>query len=400
MPYELNGTMSEIAFIADLNGIDLTKSRYKAVYLDLPFLIQVTDNIDDIHLRNWLDLYKNGVTDLPHNQYAPSNSDLGNIIFGGRYPVYVPDKFAQPYIMKTDCGATVELSFIRRMTQARSEKLCGEISGDRTGRASYSSVNIMFDTKETRAELSASARYYASMAIGVVNKFIDYYRYISDKFYIYNITPQVIQKFIVSTYDEKMQLMFNQTYITDKAEIEYSALDENDTTVLSFFVDATFTGMGSTIGFEKEQELRNAISKNSGVPTIKKMRLDVLDKLDLHEWTLAIVESAIMFETWLNQYIRKKYIESGLSDDEIDDKFRRDDRNRTPHSSYTIATKLLHDATGYNFEATDECSEWSRHTKDVRNEIVHGKRISSTKSEAWRSYNAALAAINTIESNA
>ena len=95
---------------------------------------------------------------------------------------------------------------------------------------------------------------------------------------------------------------------------------------------------------------------------LQTLNLEVQDKLDLREWRLAVIESAVLFETYLNTLLRDIYKNRGFKEDQVEDKFHRNDKYKTPLSSFAIAKKLVKDATGYDLESTPEFASWAKNT--------------------------------------
>ena len=134
-------------------------------------------------------------------------------------------------------------------------------------------------------------------------------------------------------------------------------------------------------------------------PIVKTLQLEILDKLDLREWRLAIIESAVLFETWINIFLRSCYSNSGLNDSDIEDKFVKNDRYRSPLSAYAMAKNLILDSIGFDFGKTAEFSNWGKYARDVRNDIVHGKKFIASEEEAKKAYKAVMDAISLINNN-
>lgn len=81
---------------------------------------------------------------------------------------------------------------------------------------------------------------------------------------------------------------------------------------------------------------------------------------------------------------------------EIDSKFINDRGH--PKSVTTIAKHLVLESTGFDFGETDEFLEWAIKVRNLRNELVHGKRFSVNKQEALSAYKATQDAINLLSS--
>jgi hypothetical protein len=355
---------------------------YKSIYFDLPFLIFVKDGFKDKQLEDWAKAYQRG-EELPYSPYAPNQNRDGGLKIGGGFPVYIPDKVEQAYVVKVG-EKFVGIQFLRRIAQNNPANLCGEIEGDRTGRASFSSVRVNFDLQLFDSKYYLNTKYFVNLAIDSVNKFLEHYRVGTKKYYIRPVTPAIIQSFtIFNEYTEDPT--FIQHYVTDKAVLE---VEEVSSTLPppSYFMDAMMHGMGGSIQDDIDKSLREVLDKDIEPSIIETLHLEVMDKLDLREWRLAAIEAAVLFETFLNIKLRDSYSAQGITDSDIEDKFHKNDRLRTPLSSYAIAKNLIHDAIGFDFASTMEFQEWSDNTKDLRNDVVHGKKYKVSKEEAQLSY--------------
>ena len=375
-------------------NIENKKVYYKSVYFDLPFLIFVKDGFKDKTLEEWAEAYQKG-EELPYSPYAPNKNNNAGLIIGGGFPVYLPPKeVSGAYVVKVD-DEYMGIQFLRRISQNNPANLCGEIEGDRTGRASFSSVRVNFDLKAFNSKLYMNTKYFVKLAIDGVNKFIEHYRVLTEKFYIRPITPAIIQNFTIfnSITDGST---FTQQYVTDKCVIEIAEEETSNLPPSTYHMDAMLHGMGGSIDETIDLFLRKTLDKDIEPSIIETLHLEVKDKLDLREWRLAAIESAVLFETYLNSELRKMYRNRGLPETEIEDKFHRNDRYRTPLSSYAIATQLVQDATGFDFQSTPEFQAWSVNTKDLRNDVVHGKKYKVTQIEAELSYQCVTNAIHLI----
>lgn len=374
-----------------------SKIYYKSVYFDLPFLIFVKDGFKDKTLEEWAEAYRKGKK-LPYSPYAPNINKKNSFTIGGGFPVYLPpDDVTSAYVVKVR-DFYMGIQFLRRISQNNPANLCGEIVGDRTGRASFSSVRVNFDLKMFESKLYMNTQYFINLAIDGMNKFIEYYRVLTGKFYIRPITPAIIQGFTIfnSMTDGST---FTQQYVTDKSIIDVDETKTGNLPPSTYHMDAMLHGMGGAIDDQIDTILRSTLNQEIEPPIIETLHLEVKDKLDLREWRLAVIESAVLFETYLNSEMRKAYKAQGLSESDIEDKFYKNDRYRTPLSSYAIASSIVQDATGLDFQSTSEFQAWSVHTKDLRNDVVHGKRYKVNQEEAVLSYSSVLKAIYLIDSN-
>ncbi|MFA4829891.1 MAG: hypothetical protein WC855_13550 [Thermodesulfovibrionales bacterium] len=378
-------------------SIENSKVYYKSVYFDLPFLIFVKDGFKDKTLEEWAQAYQKGEK-LPYSPYAPCVNKTNSFTIGGGFPVYLPpEDVTSAYVVKVG-DFYMGVQFLRRISQNNPANLCGEIVGDRTGRASFSSVRVNFDLRIFKSNLYMNTKYFVKLSIEGVNKFIEHYRVLTGKFYIRPITPAIIQGFTIfnSMIDGST---FTQQYVTDKSVIDVDETKTDNLPPSTYHMDAMLHGMGGAIDDQIDTTLRSTLNQDIEPSIIETLHLEVKDKLDLREWRLAVIESAVLFETYLNSEMRKVYKEQGLSGSDIEDKFHKNDRYRTPLSSYVIASSIVQDATGFDFKSTSEFQAWSVHTKDLRNDVVHGKKYKVSQEEAVLSYTSVLNAIRLIESN-
>ncbi len=347
--------------------------RYKYVDFDLPFLLFVKDSLGDKSLKDWADAFAAGTRPLPYSPYAPATEKPGNFIIGGGFPVYIPPEPLAPYyeVVLPDFSAGIRL--LRRVNPHKRMVLMGEVPGDRTGRASFSSVRVMFDMTSINPEHHQNFPLFCQLALQAINHFIDHYRVIADRPYIGPVTMAVIQSFNVTTEFEDGE-QINQQYGSGSGPLN---------------------GMGGAIPDEQDRALRAAVSRPIPPNIDEMLDANIRNYLDLQEWRLAVVESAVAFEAWVSRYLRERLAACGTSDVE---QFFLDSRG-LPRSMTSIAQKLVKQLTGHNFGETDEYKAWASKVRDLRNDIVHGKRFDVTREQAIRAYDAMKAAIKNIKEN-
>jgi hypothetical protein len=340
--------------------VDQAKLKY--VDFDLPFVLFVKDSLGDKILEAWADAYASGKRPLPYSRYAPASEKPGSMIIGGGFPVYIPPKELSPFYEIALHDIVVGMRTLRRVNPHQDTVLMGEVPGDRTGRASFSTVRVMFDLNPIREELHWNMELFCSLSIQAVNHFIDHYRVIADRPYIGTITASVIQHFDITT-----------------------ELESGKTTSQVFGTGSgSLHGFGGAIGDEQDIALRQAVIKLEPPNIDDTLDANIRDYLDLAEWRLVVIEAAVMFEAWLSRWVRQKYIHNGLSDSDIESKFKKNDG--LPKSVTTIARNLVTDASAFDFSATSEYSKWEVKVRNLRNDIVHGKRFDVVRNEAMEAY--------------
>jgi len=144
-----------------------------------------------------------------------------------------------------------------------------------------------------------------------------------------------------------------------------------------------------------DARLRAAVAKTEPPEIGPTLDADILDHLDLHEWRLAVIQTAVFFEAWLSRFARARFAQAGPSPSAIEAKFLRSDGQ--PKSATAIAKNLVKEATGVDFSATTEYDNWAKEVRDLRNDLVHGKRFDVTHSEAIRAHEAVHVAIALLQ---
>lgn len=345
--------------------------RLKYVDFDLPFLIFVKDSLGDRSLKDWADAFSAGTRPLPYSPYAPAAEKPGELIIGGGLPVYVPPEPLAPYYTVVLPGFSAGIRLLRRVNPHRAVVLMGEVPGDRTGRASFSSVRVMFDMSSINPDYHHNFPLFCQLAVQVINHFIAHYRVIANRPYVGPVTMAVIQSFNVTTEFEGGE-QIQQQYGSGSGPLN---------------------GMGGAIPENQDATLRSAVAKSEPPSIDETLDANIRNYLDLQEWRLAVIESAVAFEAWLSRHLRERLIAEGSAD--IETLFL--DSRGLPRSITSIAKKIVKQVAGYDFGATAEYVAWESRVRDLRNDIVHGKTFDVGEAQAIEAYNAVKSAIAIIK---
>lgn len=353
-------------------SMDNAKPDLVYVDFDLPFVLFLKDSIEDLELRDWVEALAAGKKPLPYARYAPSSDKPSGMVLGADIPVFLPSKELAELYEISRPGGLVAIRTLRRVNCNRKTVLVGEVPGDRTGKASFSSVRVVLDA-ESRPDFAADPDLACSIAIEAINFFIDHYRDIADRPFINHVTPQMIQEFYITT------VLMDGT----ESRMEYGK------------ASGAMRGFGGALEPELDAKLRVALL-NGGKPSILRiLQLNIQDYLDLHDWRLALIESAVLFEAWISSFVRDRFAKKGLPFTDIDAKFL--DSRGLPRSVTSIAKKLVLDATGFDFGSTIECSTWETKVRDTRNALVHGKQFDVSPQDANDAVSAVRAAIALLQ---
>lgn len=293
------------------------------------------------------------------------------MIIGGGLPVYIPPEPLARYYDVVLPHFSAGIRLLRRVNPHREMVMMGEVPGDRTGRASFSSARIMFDMSNILPEYHQNFPLFCELAVQAINHFIDHYRVIADRPYIGQVTMAVIQSFMVTTEFEGGE-QIQQHYGTGSGPLH---------------------GMGGAIPDDQDLKLREAIS-NPNPPSIHEtLDANIRNHLDLQEWRLAVIESAVAFEAWISRHLREQLSSQGRSN--IDAIFLNS--RGLPKSITSIAQNLVREITGFDFGNTNEYAEWESNVRDIRNDLVHGKIFDVSRIQANRAYSSVKAAVTCIK---
>lgn len=156
-------------------------------------------------------------------------------------------------------------------------------------------------------------------------------------------------------------------------------------------------GMSGSIPKQQDDELRRVVSSGSLASIEETLDANIRDHLDVEQWRLAVIETAVAFEAWLSSFVRVRLAKLGLSPNVIDKKFQ--DKKGAPRSVTWIAKNLILEAVQYDFASSGEYAAWATNVRDLRNDIVHGSRFDVAGSEALCAYTSMKSAIAAIEAN-
>ncbi|GAA1858259.1 hypothetical protein GCM10009836_43070 [Pseudonocardia ailaonensis] len=349
----------------------------KCIYFDLPFVLWLRDSMDDPILREWAKAWSAGDREnLPVSPYAPATVDH-EIVIGGPCPVYLPPQELADYYQVNLLGGEIEcgLRLLRRANNRGRPgfHMMGATPGDRLGRFSFKTVKAMFDLDQVDRSRFHDPAYFSNLAVDAINHLISHYRVIADAPWINPVTSEMLGEFQVETiYSDRSAECF--AYGASAGPLE---------------------GFGSALDANRDHALRIAAASVGPPEMSLALDVNVRNNLDLRDWRMAAIESAVMFEAWLIPALKTRLAVNGIQDPDIDSQFRKPDG--FPRSITHVAKKVVKEACGLDFEATTEFTEWTRNVCDIRNALIHGSRIDATPDEALLAYRSARAAMKLIE---
>ena len=351
----------------------------KVIIFDLPFHINVKDGINDTGIKAWHEAYLRGDGASAFSPYAPHPAKpQPQAGFGDISPVHLPtEPLDESYkVMVPGLGSVYELTFLRRLNQITQSQMPGDVLGDRAGRYSYSSVEVKVYYGNIKEEFRDDDFALSDLAVYAVNWFLEHYRVITKRYYISQITPGTIGDFHVST-------MYSNSSFRQWR--------------LRCSLDGPVIFANTSLSQEKEENLRAAIVQENEPAITQVLYLEAEEKLSLRQWRLAIIEAAILFETWLGLHVRFLFKQQGLSKEDVEKKFIN--KSGSHLFAKDIAGKLIQEAASFNFKATNEYTDWHEGVAKLRNAVVHGDTFRVEPQAAIDAFNKVKAAITLVEKN-
>lgn len=368
----------------------------KSVIFDLPFVLFLADNFKDKQLEEWFEAISKGESP-PYTPYATCPNKPSSMILGGGAPVYLPPSDVAPmYIVRLpqfECG----MRFLRRVNPHRESVLLGEVPGDRTGRASFSTVEVRFDPRSVPHDAlteessipppvfmfgvagtpnqAGGLDQWVSYALSAVNHFIEHYRVICMRPWVYPVTEAIIQHFSIGT----------------------ETPDGNVTWQIYMGSIGPMHGFGGSIPKEEDDLLRSAVHQPSPPDVRATLYQEILSHLELGRFRLAVVEIAVLFEAYITAVLKTYLTQDGRSDDEIEEILYMSAGR--PHDVEHLAKVVIREQTGFHFNGTREFKEWKENVARLRNDVVHGRRFDISETEAVEALTAVEAAATVINEN-
>lgn len=245
--------------------------------------------------------------------------------------------------------------------------------GDPFGRFSWSQVQIRFNFESSPELVDCEQDQLVEYAVAACNLLISVYRDICNVPLLRRLAPADIAHFSLCWIADK-QVLHRLEYATGHGPLRGRSEEE-------------MQGM--------ENAARARLARGGGVHLTREMELQMFRLFAERDARGALLQSALVFETWLRLQIREALIKQGLRPDQIEAKFKREDGRF--HQTEYIAKTLVREVLGIDFAGTAEYRNWREQTAEVRNQLLHGSREDVSLQVAERSILAARAACIAIE---
>lgn len=259
-----------------------------------------------------------------------------------------------------------EIRFQSNVDDSGGVAVAGTAAGDRHGNLGYSSVQVWFDNQlieqipddfedELPAEDSlqfhmgpvrGENKFLIENALGYFNQFLNAYRHVTKFYWIKSLAPHEITRFnIAKKYEDKDTE--SKTQFVTKSALKSGPLSDEILNKVNYF---STHGLPDMLFYE--------------------LILDAEDKIDRGEFNSAIVDSAMMFETWIKSVFEVAAVYNGFSEEKAKDMITKggdSDDYLNPKNIITDQFPKL----GYELSEADEFDDWDEHTRKVRNRVVH-----------------------------
>lgn len=263
----------------------------------------------------------------------------------------------------------------------------GSVAGDRHGNFGHSSVQVWFDGRfigtipedmddempiDTEpvfhmGQPRGTDRYLIENAVSYLNKFLRVYRASTNFYWITALSPHEIGRFgVVECHEdgtEDSRLRFVTQSALKSGPMDKAVLDR----------------------------VRKGIQLPSPITLYNELDLNGEDKIDRGDFNSAIIDSAILFESWVEQAYQIIAVEHGKSEQEaLEDITKGGDSDETLSPKNIITDHLSN--FGFDFSATDEFEAWDNDTRVIRNKVVHDG-YQASQEEARNAKDAVTAAL-------
>lgn len=295
---------------------------------------------------------------------------------------------ADPYLINLD-GIPANVYFKKVPGGSDGVSIAGRMIGDRLGNVSQTTVLVQFNEQlmreipEEQIETSAPdsvihrsgtpGKGYRGLvvesAVEVVNRFLRVYKYVTVSYWMRDLFPYEIFSFDIKEFKNDGE-EYEMTY-------EYS--------------NSPFESFGSIIEDEKENEIRHLLKNQEVLSLYSKLELDIINKISLGQYSLAVVNAQRLFEIWTKHAARilleKEYNKEKAVELIWDD------------GKYEGLKQLSHNFfpqhLDYDFAGTDQYDRWESAYNNIRNKVTHEGHTASHE-EATKMYEACQSAQQAI----
>jgi hypothetical protein len=288
------------------------------------------------------------------------------VLFSLPFPVHVPDTVVdgqsasiRPEIyVAGDPPAGIQLILRMRAAGVAIASPMELEGGDPFGRYSTSDVQVRYNLEASPGVAELEHNEVVEQATAAVNRLLEHYRDLANQPLIRRVSAADLGHFTIR-YLQGGKGIQDVAHATGHGPLRGRSQEEIET------LDA---------------QLRGRLQQVDAPALFRELELRAHQLYYERDYRGAVIEAAILFESWLKAFVRQQFALRGLPPDRIEAKLRTNERQY--HNAKHVAQVLLKEATGFDFGVTADYTTWRRQVADVRNDLVHGTRHVVTEAEA------------------
>jgi hypothetical protein len=235
-----------------------------------------------------------------------------------------------------------------------------ELERDERGTFRFTEVSILIKQIEWHNSIE-----YLDIAIEIINRLIDVYRYVTKEYHVRRITAKDIMAYSCSR--------------SDKADFIYGYSASGIVPIREDFSET------------EHLEIKRLLKNNEQIPICDLMLLDAENFLELRDYRRTVIESIIAIEPWIEKFVEYKLAERRVSNIHIKDFL----------NVVTLAPqikgllKLLIEPEDLDYQLIDDLATINK----IRNNIIHEGYINVSRSDAEKAINCTTKIISFIREN-
>ncbi|MBC6605617.1 hypothetical protein H8B13_02170 [Hymenobacter sp. BT188] len=344
---------------------------------DLPFVIMVDDNFGNGLIQS----YYRGERKFNRTAVEIAKSTTIDLTPAHNFPNQTPLDTPPPYLVNTDKYGMVRITLLK----VNSDGIEGELKdkefmGSVSKGIGFTCVMIEFGSDTFNIDISSDHRPVHDMTLAgmeAFNVFLLNYKLIANKLYIPSVTVHTVGKFLLIDLHEDRSVSLTHIARQWEQPIPFA----------------------KTIPLELDKELRNSCLNAGEIDLFSVLRHEAWNKIVLQEWRMAVINSLILFESWLTPTLQEIYELKGLDEGKIKRKFKTDapkSKDRKHLGITEIAETLVLDAIRYDFKKTAEYDNLLNKSIIVRNSIIHRSKLDVSQKDAYECIHSVMNAISAI----
>jgi hypothetical protein len=352
---------------------------------DLPFVIMVEDNFGNGLIQG----YYRGMRNFNRTSIEIAKETTFDFTPAHNHSNQTPLDCPAPYVVDSKYGP-IRLTFLKvnshadeyeYLSNSNADFLNKEFMGSTSKALGFTCVMVELDESTYSIDVyngnSKNLNDLVEEVMKSFNFFLQQYKLASNRLYIPSVTPQSIGRFTLITMTEDGAISLASTIRHWETPVPFEKVISKDI----------------------DKYIRKACIERVAPALFDILQYEAWNKITLHEWRIAIVNSVILFESYLTPALQDVYRDKGLTDGQIRDKFKTDEPKKKDrkHLGITeISEKLILDAIKLDFKKTKQYDDLLNKAIIMRNSIIHKSKYDVTQADAYACIHAVMNAIELI----